>query len=436
VRARVLLMLLALAGCGAGDPTAIVVELTSDLAPAQVQELHLRVRDARGQQLQDLTLSSDALPGRLSLVPGDPGAKTVVTVEGSALLVGGVTLTRTASVPFRRGATLLLRLALEASCACVSCPPDFTCDEGARCAAIARGADTLPVYTPRGQLDHTPGTALVPACDGDGGPGRPDGGPDVSAPLDGGADRTGPDRGGAEPDAPPAGTDSLAADGPNAPPDAATADAPVVPPPVDAPLSPPDAPLDLAALPPDAATPDGAVVRPQGAACTANDQCGTHACVDGVCCESACIAPCSSCNHLQTGAPDGTCAAVFSGTDPGGDCAADMPMSCGYDGTCQAGACRLYGTATLCAAATCAASTFTPARTCTGAGGCTPPAPQDCGLYLCTPTGCRLTCSAHADCAPTAYCDTTTCVAQKAALAPCTVPRECRSGSCSLGLCL
>jgi len=140
------------------------------------------------------------------------------------------------------------------------------------------------------------------------------------------------------------------------------------------------------------------------------------------------------CSNLKTGAASGQCAPISAGTDPDADCAADAPSTCLYDGLCNgAGACRLYGSTTLCAAATCGGSTFTPARMCTGAGGCMPPAPQSCDQFLCTPSGCPATCQSHANCINTAYCDGV-CKAKKPALQPCAAGYECLSGTCTIGL--
>jgi hypothetical protein len=206
--------------------------------------------------------------------------------------------------------------------------------------------------------------------------------------------------------------------------------------PADSAAPPPDAAGDPPPLPPDTAPPtDPIPLRNEGDPCATSDQCLSRACVDHVCCRSACTGPCLACDSLHTGVPSGQCAPVLAGTDPDGDCTGDMPMTCGYDGTCNgAGACRFYTSATQCAAAVCNGSTFTPARSCTGAGACTPPAPQDCGMFKCTPSGCPATCSSQGACVDSAYCNGSSCVAKKAALQPCNNGYECVSGSCSLTL--
>src|SRR5260221_228185 len=50
---------------------------------------------------------------------------------------------------------------------------------------------------------------------------------------------------------------------------------------------------------------------------------------------TACTGPCTACTEALTGQKNGTCAAVQAGKDPKDDCAADMPKTCGHDGTCD-----------------------------------------------------------------------------------------------------
>jgi hypothetical protein len=304
-----------------------------------------------------------------------------------------------------------------------------------------KDAAALPAYAPPARGEGA--RVAVPSCSGEAGAPSSDAGdaaptftPDaagvdspvmVDAGAAGIADAGAPDTAVPAPD--------LAAPPPDlaAPPDGKT-----IPP--DAAVAPPDTaspPPDLA-LPPDLSPPpDLPPLRADGQPCSTSNQCLSSACVDHVCCHTACVGACMACDNLHTGAPSGQCAPVLAGSDPDDDCAADVPMSCGYDGLCNgAGACRFYPATTQCAAPSCnAASSFTPARNCTGAGACSAPTPKDCGLFLCAPTGCPTTCQSHAACAPNAWCDGTTCQPQKPALAPCMENRECRNG-CSLGLCL
>lgn len=56
------------------------------------------------------------------------------------------------------------------------------------------------------------------------------------------------------------------------------------------------------------ATVNGRTCLPQGYACEADSDCATNHCADGVCCETACDAPCHACLGSLTGRPHGTCA--------------------------------------------------------------------------------------------------------------------------------
>jgi hypothetical protein len=436
VRAAALAALLALTACGSGASTGIVVEVTSDLAVPEDQPFHLRVSTADGRQLRDLLFHLTDLPARFELTP-ERATATTVTVEASAP-VGTPPLSRRATVAFRPGALLLLSLPLNAACVCTSCGAGQTCVAERQCEDVVKDAATLPAYAPRA-AGESPRVA-VPVCSGEAGSPSPDGGDGAPAfTADARVDSpVAPEVGSAGSDAGAPDTRAPASDVP-APSDLATPpDASAVTP--DAAVTPPDtaSPAPDLALPRDSGPPpDLPPLRADGQPCATSDQCLSGACIDHVCCHTACVGPCLACDNPHTGAPSGQCAPVLAGTDPDDDCAPDGPMTCGYDGLCNgAGACRFYPATTQCAAPTCnAASSFTPARNCTGAGACAAPAPKDCGLFLCAPSGCPATCQSHAACASNAYCDGNVCQPQKPALAPCMENRECRNG-CSLGLCL
>jgi hypothetical protein len=59
--------------------------------------------------------------------------------------------------------------------------------------------------------------------------------------------------------------------------------------------------------------------------CDEDAQCESGFCpeADGVCCESACDAPCMACGSKKTGGLNGSCMPVIEGTDPNDDCAGD-----------------------------------------------------------------------------------------------------------------
>src|SRR4029079_12275294 len=108
--------------------------------------------------------------------------------------------------------------------------------------------------------------------------------------------------------------------------------------------------------------------KPSGARWGAAGECNSGFCEQGVCCATACVGICRSCGLAGT---IGTCASVAAGADPFNQCTDQGANTCGNDGTCDgSGACRLYAIGSTCAASTCSGTTFTPARTCNGAGVC------------------------------------------------------------------
>jgi hypothetical protein len=148
--------------------------------------------------------------------------------------------------------------------------------------------------------------------------------------------------------------------------------------------------------------------RSSGTACTSGGQCATGFCVDDVCCASACAGTCSACN--LSGAP-GTCTPIPGGQDPGGECPAEGPQTCGRAGGCNgAGACRLHPDGTTCAAQTCNGSTETGVSRCNGGGACVRPASRDCGAYLCSGISCGTSCSAASQCRSGNVCAGSSCV--------------------------
>jgi len=149
--------------------------------------------------------------------------------------------------------------------------------------------------------------------------------------------------------------------------------------------------------------------KPPGAPCSTGGDCASTFCAQGVCCKAACAGTCKSCAIAGS---EGECIDVPSGDDPLSQCTDEGAMTCGSDGSCDgAGACRLYSGATTCAAATCAVSTATPARTCNGAGICLMALPVSCAPYLCGGDGaCRTSCASSADCLAPNVCMGTSCV--------------------------
>ncbi len=102
-----------------------------------------------------------------------------------------------------------------------------------------------------------------------------------------------------------------------------------------------------------------------GQSCTADFQCTSTHCVDGVCCDMACDGTCEACSAVKTGGTDGTCAPIPEGMDPDGECPDQGP--CGLDGSCDgSGACQFYPSGTSCDDGLFCTAT----DTCDGAGDC------------------------------------------------------------------
>ena len=110
-----------------------------------------------------------------------------------------------------------------------------------------------------------------------------------------------------------------------------------------------------------------------GAACTADTQCDTGHCVDGVCCETVCGA-CQRCDQvaeLEPGPPSpgpvatpGVCSAVTDAQDPD-SCTGGL--TCGPDGQCKAAAGRTCSVPSDCASGSCIDGC------CDGVSPCVPP---------------------------------------------------------------
>ena len=202
----------------------------------------------------------------------------------------------------------------------------------------------------------------------------------------------------------------------------------------------PDAPPPSSDAPP-LSQPDGGpappMKLPQGSDCSNGSQCASTHCVDGFCCESACTATCTACSAAHTGQANGTCRPARDGTDPHNNCSPTDPSTCGNDGECNgAGSCRRHRSGTSCAAATCINNAAAvPPRGCDGQGMCTPRGAIDCGMFACAGGQCRTTCSAHAHCATSSYCDGGTCLAKKPVGSICGAADECGSGFCATKCC-
>src|SRR5262249_11302814 len=142
-----------------------------------------------------------------------------------------------------------------------------------------------------------------------------------------------------------------------------------------------------------------------GQFCGAAGECKTGFCVDQVCCENACAGKCQSCARALTGKAGGMCAPVMAGTDPDSECNAAAPQTCGQDGECDGrGACRKFGSETICQAETCSASSYSPPGRCDGQGQCLGSGTVSCGNYTCGGSKCQTICNGSADCVNGFYC--------------------------------
>ena len=174
-----------------------------------------------------------------------------------------------------------------------------------------------------------------------------------------------------------------------------------------------------------------------GQTCTANSQCITGSCVDGVCCNTACAGLCSACSAVRKGSGvDGVCGAVSNGNDPDNECATSSASTCGTTGTCNGtGACALYASGTACGTATCANDTQL-ANTCNGAGSCLPSTSIPCAPYKCEGNVCATSCTDDTQCAGIYFCGTSnTCQPDQGNGQTCTANSQCASGSCADGVC-
>lgn len=157
--------------------------------------------------------------------------------------------------------------------------------------------------------------------------------------------------------------------------------------------------------------------QPLGAACSADLDCDSGACVQGVCCESQCDSPCVSClaAHTQeSGGEDGHCLPVDLDTDPRDACSEDGDV-CGEVGSCDGkGECALATSGVKCAEVACLGDdTLVGVGRCDGAGSCTPGAATSCDAgFLCRAGSCGSQCAGQDDCDRGAgyYCYEGACV--------------------------
>ncbi len=133
----------------------------------------------------------------------------------------------------------------------------------------------------------------------------------------------------------------------------------------------------------------------QGKACSANTDCGSGFCVEGVCCNSACSGSCQSCLAAKNNGANGTCGNIAAGQTPKTACAIATDV-CGTGGQCRCGDGAKDGTETDidCGGSVC--GKCGQGKVCSGAGDCSTAGCVDgfcCDQSLAACSGCKA-CSA------------------------------------------
>ena len=201
---------------------------------------------------------------------------------------------------------------------------------------------------------------------------------------------------------------------------------------------------DTDCVPPNVCADGKCGLRGNGQACTANDQCLSTFCVDGVCCENACTGRCTfcaspasrgSCLPVREGAPDPRAAAGI--TDPARVCLDEGPASCGDNGRCDGeGGCLEYDDGTVCRAPRCETGDNAQfGESICEDGECESPSGTSCAPYRgCSGARCLTECSSDSRCASGFFCVDDIC--QKKPIGEdCDESSECRSGFCAQGRC-
>lgn len=172
-----------------------------------------------------------------------------------------------------------------------------------------------------------------------------------------------------------------------------------------------------------------------GAFCTQGSECQSGFCAEETCCNAACDGLCVSC--LLPGSA-GTCSPVPAGQDPLEVCPDEGATSCGHDGFCDGrGSCRFYSSGVSCAPPGCSGDLWIPARTCDGAGTCTPGVGLSCVPFSCDPQTalCHTFCSGPGDCALGQTCSKSGLCGGYTGVGPCVSDAECLTGFCAQGVC-
>lgn len=167
---------------------------------------------------------------------------------------------------------------------------------------------------------------------------------------------------------------------------------------------------------------------PLGTTCSSGTSCLSGYCVDGVCCDRACGGACEACNGTGIATP-GTCAFV-SGAPRSGHPGCTGSDACASSCKGHSASCVFPGTEAQCRNATCSGGTATSSAVCDGAGNCPTSSTRTCDPFICGPTACKTACAGSSDCTGTNYCDSSTCIAKKAAGSVCTSFEQCGTSIC------
>jgi hypothetical protein len=185
-------------------------------------------------------------------------------------------------------------------------------------------------------------------------------------------------------------------------------------------------------------------LRGKGQACTANDQCQTGFCVDGVCCDTACSGRCEfcaqpnargTCSQVRAGAPDPRAAAGI--TDPARVCVDQGVGTCGTNGRCDGrGGCQRYDNGLTCRPARCETgpNAETGPSICMN-GSCRAPEAITCAPFRgCTGTRCITQCGSDGQCASGFFCVEGKC-GKRPTGGVCSRGTDCVTGICAQGRC-
>lgn len=215
-----------------------------------------------------------------------------------------------------------------------------------------------------------------------------------------------------------------------------------------------------------------------GKACQNGTECSTGFCADGVCCESACKGTCESCALANKG----KCEPIPDGTDPEKECPSEVRPDAGNpsddggtdasdaeagdagdagaadasdeggtlaqpDGGLQSSddkckgscngqrACKYPGDETTCGSKYCGSTSVAAREACNGKGLCNFTT-KTCQAYACKDDECGKSCTSTDDCLPTHFCNPQgVCQERFGNGVNCNSPNDCKSGSCSDGVC-